>query len=98
MIDKGRCDDGLIWNRSIRECECDKSCDIGKYLDYANCKFRKRLIDKLVLECEDDILNANPLNTTNTISITGKNNCLIYIILLIIMCLILLAIISFSCY
>ena len=23
-------------------------CDIGEYLDYENCKYRKRLIDKLV--------------------------------------------------
>ena len=69
----------------------------GEYSDYDNCKCRKRLIDKLVLGCEDEILNAIP-NTTNTISITGKNNCLIYIILLIIMCLILLAIVSVSCY
>ena len=21
-------------------CECDKSCDIGEYLDYKNCKYR----------------------------------------------------------
>ena len=29
----------------------DKSCDVGKYLDYANyanCKCRKRLFDKLL--------------------------------------------------
>ena len=56
------------------------------------------LLIKLVLECEYEILNSIPLNTTNTISITDKNNCLIYIILLIIMCLIILAIVSISCY
>ena len=22
-------------------CECDKSCDIGEYLDYSNCKCKK---------------------------------------------------------
>ena len=48
---------------------------------------QKRLIDKLVLECEDEILSAISLNTTDTNSIAGKkvackNNCLIYIILL----------------
>ena len=59
------------------------------------CKCRKRLIDKLVEECsEDEILNAIPLNTTNTISITDENHCLIYIILLMIMFLIVLVIIS----
>ena len=24
------------------ECECDKSCDIGEYLDHENCKCRKK--------------------------------------------------------
>ena len=56
MIDKGKCDDGFIWNPSICECECDKSCDFGEYLDCANCKCRKRLIDKLVEECSLQIL------------------------------------------
>ena len=36
-------------------------------LKYGNCKFRKRLIDKLMLECKDEILN-----TTDTISIANK--------------------------
>ena len=45
LIDKGMCDKGLIWNPSNCECECDKSCDNGGYLDYKNCKCRKRIID-----------------------------------------------------
>ena len=32
------------------ECECDKSCDIGEYLDHANSKCRKKLVHKLVEE------------------------------------------------
>ena len=89
-------DDEFIWNPSICEFECDKSCDVGEYLDYVNCKCRKRLTDKLVLEYVDEILN-----TTDTISIVDKNvpcknNCLIYIIFLTIICLILLAIVSIS--
>ena len=28
--------------------ECNKSCGVGEYSDYANCKRRKRLIDKLL--------------------------------------------------
>ena len=31
MADKSRCDNGFIWNPSVCEYECDKSCDIGKY-------------------------------------------------------------------
>ena len=55
-----RCDDEFIWNPSICKCECDKSCDVGEYLDYANCKCRKRLIYKLVEESSGDI-NGNDL-------------------------------------
>ena len=55
MIDKSACDKGFIWNPSNCECECDKSCDIGKYLDYEKCKCRKKLIDKLVEECTENI-------------------------------------------
>ena len=36
-------------------CECDKSCDVREYLDYKNCKCRKRLIHKLVKECNENI-------------------------------------------
>ena len=45
----------FIWNPSNRECECDKLCDDGEYLDYVNCKSRKRLVDKLVEECSEII-------------------------------------------
>ena len=48
LIDKIICARGCIWNSSICECECDKSCDIGEYLDYENCKCKKILVDKLV--------------------------------------------------
>ena len=51
-----------------------------------------------MLECEDEILNAIALNTTNTFSITDKINFLIYIILLITICLISVAIVSIRCY
>ena len=37
------------------KCECDKACDVGKYLDYKNCKCRKKLVDKLVDECTETV-------------------------------------------
>ena len=37
----------------IAECERAKLCDIGDYLDYENCKCRKKLFDKLVEECTE---------------------------------------------
>ena len=53
MIDKDVCDKAFIWSRSNYECECDKSCDIGEYLDYGNCKCRKELANKLFEECTE---------------------------------------------
>ena len=44
---------GFIWNPSNFECECDKSCGAGQYLDYENCKCRKKLLDKLTEECTE---------------------------------------------
>ena len=51
MIDKDVCNEGCIWHSSKCECECDKSCDFGEYLDYENCKCKKKIVDKLVEEC-----------------------------------------------
>ena len=55
MIKEYICDTGFIWNPSNYECECDKSCNIGEYLDYSNCKCKKKLFDKLVEECTENI-------------------------------------------
>ena len=49
------CDKRFIWNPSNCECECDKSCDVGEYLDYENCKCSKKLVDKLVEECTETV-------------------------------------------
>ena len=49
------CNKGFNWNPSNFECECDKSCDVGEYLHYKNCKCRNRLVDKLVEECSENI-------------------------------------------
>ena len=51
-------DKGYAWNPSNCQCECDKSCDFGEYLDYEKCKCRKRLVDKLVEECNENIDEA----------------------------------------
>ena len=59
LIDKSVCDKGFIWNPSNRECECDKSYDVGEYLDYGNCKCRKRLVDKLVEKCTENVEEVN---------------------------------------
>ena len=32
------CVKGFIWNPSNCECECDKACDIGEYLEYLSAE------------------------------------------------------------
>ena len=46
------CDKGFIWNPNNCECECDKSCHIGEYLDYKNCRCRKK---KLINELKNTV-------------------------------------------
>ena len=55
MIAKGVCDKGFIWNPRNCACKSYESCDFGEYLDYKNCKCKKRLINKLAEECTEDI-------------------------------------------
>ena len=54
LIDKSVCDEEFIWNPSNCECKCDKSCDAGEYLDYENCKYRKKLVDKMAEDCVEN--------------------------------------------
>ena len=72
LIDKGACDKGSIWNRSNCECECDKSCDNGEYLDYENCKCRKKLADKLVQECTE---NTDKVKIAGVALFANGNEC-----------------------
>ena len=72
LIDKGIWDKIFIWNPSNCECECDKSCDAGEHLDYKNCKCRKRLIDKLVEECSENI-DGNEMLDNDTLDIISLN-------------------------
>ena len=79
IIHKGVCDKGYAWNPSNCECECDKSCDFGEYLDYENCKCRKRLVDKLIEECNENIEETSLININ---SIKYESNfCILYIAL-----------------
>ena len=79
LIDKGICNKVYIWNPSNCKCECDKSCDFGKYLGYENCKCRKRLVDKLMEECNENI------EETSLVKINSRkcksNSCILYSVL-----------------
>ena len=68
------------------------------YLDIKNCPCEKRLIRKLMLECEDEILNTSETLLDDKNITRKKSNCLIHTFLLIIICLVLLVVIYVSCY
>ena len=78
LINKGVCDKGYVWNPSNCECEYDKSCNIDEYLDYSNCKCRKKLVDQLLEECTENI------NETKLIKVTveneNKDGCRSYVV------------------
>ena len=72
----------MFWNPSDCDCECDKSCNVGQYLDYKNCKCRKKIIDELVEECSENvdenvIIYHGTLNDYRNI----YSSCTIYIVL-----------------
>ena len=88
LIDKGACNKGFIWNPSNCECERGKSCDVGEYFDYENCKCRKELVDKLVEECTKTVEEVlkEVLKIAKTTLAKDKNNhkcspCTLYIVL-----------------
>ena len=81
-----KCDKGFIWKPSNCECECDKNCDIGEYLDYENCKCRKKLVEKLINECTETIDETKLANITFTKNENNyeHNSCIVYIVLMIV--------------
>ena len=91
MIDRGSFEEVFTWNASMCECELDKLCNAGEYLDGINCKCGKRLIYELVISWNEDEIIKNPAMNSAVI-INGKEyeiseGCLVDITLLIILCL-----------
>ena len=68
-------------------CECNEACKIDEYLDIKNCSCEKRLIDKLVLECEDEILSTTETLLNDNKVANSKSNSLMHTISLVIICL-----------
>ena len=89
LIDKGACDKGFIFNPSTFKCECDKSRNTSQYLDYLDCKCKKKIIDLIVekyTEYDDDktkLVNITD-NKTKTVNKTVENSCKVYIALTIV--------------
>ena len=67
------------------ESKCDKSCNVGDYLNYSDCKCRKKLTDKLIDECSE---NDDPTKRVNK-TVENENNyecasCIVYNVLMIV--------------
>ena len=77
LIDKGVCDKEFIWNPSNCKCECNKSCDFSECLDYGNYKCRKKLVDKLVDECNETIDEVKIVSESKN----KCSSCILYIVL-----------------
>ena len=86
LIDKGVWDKGFIWNHSNCEYEYDKSCDADEYLDYENCKCRKKIVDKLVEEYTETVAEVKLAKINLAINENNykQNSCTLFIALMIV--------------
>ena len=64
------------------DCWCDKSCDKRQDLDYKNCRWRKRLVDKLVEEWSENIDGIGIIYDT-TLNEKVSGSCTVYIVLFV---------------
>ena len=83
LINKGVFEKGSIWNPSSCKCEFDKSYDVGEYLGYENCKCSKKLVDKLIEECTQNVEGVKLAKITSTENENKHkcSSCTLYIIL-----------------
>ena len=94
-LDASVCNNKQHWNDDKCRCEVknrlikvyvikdlfgsQQSCDVGEYLDYKNCKCRKKLADKLTEECTEDI---DEVKIARENKHTSKcSSCILYIVL-----------------
>ena len=55
-LDASVCNNKQRWNDDKCRCECK---ELTEYLDYKNCKCRKKLVDKLVDACTEKFNELN---------------------------------------
>ena len=70
----------VLWHESC-ECQCDKWCKQGQYLDHKNCVCKNKLIGRLIEECTS-VINETMINDKD--SITNNNTYLILFIVFLI--------------
>ena len=76
------CAKRYTWNPSICECQSDKWCKPGQYLDHKNCVCKSKLIGRLIEECTS-VINETMMNN-NKDNITNNNTYLILFIIFLI--------------
>ena len=76
LVGKEVCDEGYIWNPSNCECECNKACEVGEYLNHSDCKCKKKLVDELIEKCTENIDETHPNENKDK-----KHLCMVYKIL-----------------
>ena len=70
-----------MWNPSTCECQCDKWCKQGQYLDHKNCVCKNKLIGRVIEEFTS-VINETRIN--NEDNITNNNTYLILFIVFLI--------------
>ena len=82
------CDKRFICNPSNCECECDKACDVGEYLDYKNCKCRKKSVAPSIDKCTKTVEEVKLAKITLTKNENSNKctPCTVYIVLMIVVC------------
>ena len=58
------CAEGYTWNPSICECQCNKWCKPGQYLDHKNCVCKNKLVG-LIEECTS-VINETMINNKDS--------------------------------
>ena len=79
------CDKGFIRNPSNCECDCDKTCDAGEYLDYENVSAEK-LVDQIVDECAETVeeVKIAKITLAENENKCKCSSCMLYIVLIIV--------------
>ena len=66
------CTKGYTWSPSTCECQCDKWCKLGQYLDHKNCVCKNKLIGRVIEKCTS-IINETMMNNDNDNNTAGFN-------------------------
>ena len=58
-------------------------CDVGEYLDYENCKCKKKIVNKLVEECTETFeeMKLTKVTSAENESVGRCRSCTLYIML-----------------